>query len=326
MRIGKSIIPWIVIVAALAIYPSVAENAYFTYILILILLYSTIGFYYNLLVGYLGIAWLAPMVPYALGGFSAGYMMIAGVDPFLSIGVGIIAGALTSFAFSLLSNRLRGLYMALYSFVFVLFFQQLIIRQDVPILFKLFFGGIGMSGVPDITYGGFEWRLGDSVAYYYLAIVIAVISGLVLKKILNSKWGAAFRSIRDAEVYASTMGVSVFRMKVIAFLISSAFIATVGAVLTLFYGAIAFTVLDISNMILFLTFLVFGGLGTFFGPVVGAMILVPLNNYLTAYGAWRILLYGITILVVVLVAPTGIVGRLQEIAKRRTFPTARATD
>ena len=72
MRIGKSIIPWVIIVAALAIYPSVAENAYFTYILILILLYSTIGFYYNLLVGYLGIAWLAPMVPYALGGFSAG--------------------------------------------------------------------------------------------------------------------------------------------------------------------------------------------------------------------------------------------------------------
>ncbi len=325
MRFGKSTVIWVIILAGLLAYPAVAENSYLTYTLILILLYSAIGYYYNLLMGYLGIAWLAPMVPYALGGFSAGYMMIARVDPLLSIGVGIIAGAATSFAFSLLSNRLRGLYMALYSFVFILFMQQLAIRQDVPILFKLFFGGIGMSGIPDITYGGFEWRLGDSVAYYYLSIGIVIISTIVLKRILDSKWGAAFRSIRDAEVYASTLGVSVFRMKVIAFLISSAFIGGVGAVLTLFYGAIAYTIFDVSNMLLFLTFLIFGGLGTFFGPVVGAIILVPLNNYLTSYGAYRILVYGVAILFVVMVAPTGIVGKAQELVSRRARSPSRPT-
>jgi branched-chain amino acid transport system permease protein len=316
---------WILILAALLVYPSVAENSYFTYTLILILLYSVLGLYYNLLMGYLGVAWLAPMVPYAFGGFTAGYLVLARVDPFLSIGVGIAIAALTSFAFSLLSNRLRGLYMALYSFVFVLFLQQLMTRQDVPLLFHFFFGGIGMSGVPDIKLGGFEWRLGDGLAYYYLSIAMLIVSAVILKRILDSKWGKAFRSIRDAEVYASTLGVSVFRMKVIGFLIMSAFIGAVGAVLTLFFGAIAFTILDISNMILFLTFLIFGGLGTFLGPVVGAMILVPFNNYLTSYGAWRILAYGIAILFVVLVAPTGVVGKVQELMKRRAPSSAGPT-
>lgn len=316
MRIGF-IIPMIVFLVALIAYPFTAENAYFTYTLILVLMYSVIGFYYNLLMGYLGVPFLAPLVPYAVAGFTAGYLTLNGLDPFLGIVAGAIMASLSSFGFSLLSNRLRGLYMALYSFVFVLFFQQLIVRQDIPALFHIFVGAVGQNAIPDITLGGFEWRLGDSVAYYYLSIVIFVISAFTLKRILDSRLGAAFRSIRDAEVYASTLGVSVLRMKILAFMISCFFIGIAGGVLTLFYGAVAFTVLDISNMLVFFTMLIFGGLGTFFGPVVGAIILVPLNNYMTHYGAFRILAWGLAVLVVVLIAPAGIVGKIAELARRR---------
>ncbi len=317
MRIARSIILLIILLVGLIVYPFVAQQAYLTYTLILILLYSVIGLYYNLLMGYSGIPFLGPLVPYAIGGYTTGFLALNGYNPFAAIAVGTIMAGLSSFAFSLLSMRLRGLYMALYSFVFVLFLQQLIVRQDIPLLFHFFLGGIGQSGIPDITLGGFEWRQGAGLGYYYLAILIFVISALILKRILDSPFGAAFRGIRDAETYSSTLGVGVFRMKILAFLVSSAFIGLVGAVLTLFYGAIGVDVLDTSNMLVFLTMLVFGGLGTFFGPLVGALALVPLNNYLTSFGAWRILVWGLAILVVVIVAPVGIVGKVEQFVRKR---------
>jgi branched-chain amino acid transport system permease protein len=320
MWIARSVILTIILaiaLIALIVYPFVAQQAYLTYTLMLILLYSVLGLYYNLLMGYTGIPFLGPLVPYAIAGYTTGFLVLNRYDPFLAIAVGTIMAGLSSFAFSLLSMRLKGLYMALYSFVFVLFFQQLILRQDIPLLFKFFLGGIGQSGIPDITLGGFEWRLGSGLAYYYLAILIFVVSALILKRILDSPFGAAFRGIRDAETYASTLGVGVFRTKILAFFISSLFMGLVGSVLTLFYGAIGANVLDTSNMLVFLTTLVFGGLGTFFGPLIGALVLVPLNNYLTSYGALRILVWGLAILVVVIVAPVGIVGKIEQLVRKR---------
>ena len=305
-------------VAILVLYPSVAEQGYLTYTLILILAYSIIGFYYNMLLGNLGIPFLGPMVPYAVGGYTAGYLALNGYNPLIGIAVGSVVAAGSGFAFSLLSNRLRGLYMALYSLVFTLFFHQLIVRSDIPALFHFFVGAIGQNNIPDITLGGFRWRLGDGVAYYYLGILLFVGSAIFLKILLDSRFGVAFKAVRDAEVYAASLGIGIFRVKVIAFLITSFFIGLAGGFLTIFYQAIGPDILDTSNMLLFFSMVVFGGLGTFFGPVVGAFILVPLDNYLTAYGAWRLFAWGLAILFVVLIAPEGFVGKIERFVRRRT--------
>ena len=303
-------------IVALAAYPFLAEQGYLTYTLILILAYSIIGLYYNLLLGYLGIPFLGPMVPYAVGGYTAGYLALNGFDPLIGIAVGSVFAAGSGFAFSILSMRLKGLYMALYSLVFTLFMHQLIVRSDIPAIFHVFVGAIGQHNIPDITLGGFRWRLGDGVAYYYLGIVLFVASALFLWKLLNSRFGVAFKGVRDAEVYAASLGISILRVKVIAFAISSFFIGLAGGFLSIFYQAIGPDILDTSNMLLFFSMVVFGGLGTFFGPVAGAFILVPLNNYLTSYGAWRLFAWGSAILLVVLIFPEGAVGRIERLVKR----------
>jgi len=304
-------------IIVLAAYPLVAEQGYLTYVLLLILTYSIIGLYYNLLLGYLGIPFLGPMIPFAVGGYTTGYLATNGYDPVVGMVVGSIFAAGSGFAFSLPSMRLRGLYMALYSLVFTLFFQNVIIRQDIPALFHVFVGAIGQNTIPDIKLGGFPWRLADGVAYYYLALALLVGSAVFLKKLLDSRYGIAFRGVRDAEVYAASLGIGIFRVKIIAFAVSSFFIGLAGAFLTLFYGAIGPTILDTSNMLLFFSMVVFGGLGTFLGPVAGAFILVPLDNYLTIYGAWRLLTWGVAILFVVLVAPEGAVGKAERLLRGR---------
>ncbi len=308
-------------VAILALYPPVAEQGYLTYTLIVILAYSIIGIYYNMLLGNLGIPFLGPMVPYAVGGYTAGYIALSGYNPLLGMAVGSFVAAGSGFAFSLLSMRLRGLYMALYSLVFTLFLSQLIVRSDIPVLFHFFVGAIGQNTIPDITLGGFRWRLGDGVAYYYLGILLFAGSAIFLKIFLRSRFGVAFKGVRDAEVYAASLGIDIFRVKVIAFAVSSFFIGLAGGFLTIFYQAIGPDILDTSNMLLFFSMVVFGGLGTFFGPVAGAFILVPLNNYLTAYGAWRLFAWGVAIMLVVLFVPEGVVGRIERLLR---FRSARA--
>ena len=315
----RTIILFVLPVAILVLYPRVAEQGYLTYTLIVILAYSIIGFYYNVLLGNVGIPFLGPMVPYAVGGYTAGYLALNGYNPLIGILVGSFFAAGSGFAFSLLSNRVRGLYMALYSLVFTLFFHQLIVRSDIPALFHIFVGAIGQNTIPDITLGGFRWRLGDGVAYYYLGILLFVGSAIFLKILLDSRFGVAFKAVRDAEVYAASLGIGIFRVKVIAFLVSSFFIGLSGGFLTIFYQAIGPDILETSNMLLFFSMVVFGGLGTFFGPVVGAFILVPLNNYLTPYGAWRLFAWGLAILFVVLVAPEGAVGKAERLLRGRSI-------
>jgi branched-chain amino acid transport system permease protein len=296
----------------------VAEQGYLTYVLLVIFAYSIVGLYYNLLLGFVGIPFLGVMVPFAVGGYTTGYLAGNGFDPWVAMSIGAVFGAGSGFTFSLLSMRLRGLYMALYSLVFALFFQNLIGRQDIPALFHVFQGAIGQNSIPDIMLGGFRWRLNDGLPYYYLAMGLLVVSAVVLKRLLDSRYGIAFRGVRDAEVYASTLGIGIFRVKIIAFAISSLFIGLVGSVLTLFYGAIGLTILDTSNMLLFFSMVVIGGLGTFLGPVVGAMILVPLSLYLTSYGAWRLLISGLAVLLVVLIAPEGVVGKVEGFLRNRS--------
>jgi ABC-type branched-subunit amino acid transport system permease subunit len=304
-------------------YPFVAEQGYLTYVLLIILAYSIVGLYYNLLVGFVGIPWLGVMVPFAVAGYTTGYLASNGFDPWVAIAVGAIFAAASGFVFSLPSMRLRGLYMALYSLVFTLFFQNLISRQDVPALFHVFQGAIGQNAIPDIMLGGFRWRLNDGLPYYYLAMGLLVVSALVLKRLLDSRLGIAFRGVRDAETYASTLGIGIFRVKIIAFAVSSLFIGLAGSVLTLFYGAIGITILNTSNMLLFFSMVVIGGLGTFLGPVVGAMILVPLDLYTTRYGAWRLLVSGLAVLFVVLIAPEGVVGKIEGFLRSRSARQAR---
>jgi ABC-type branched-subunit amino acid transport system permease subunit len=312
-------LPFLILIA----YPFVAEQGYLTYVLLIILAYSIVGLYYNLLVGFVGIPWLGVMVPFAVAGYTTGYLASNGFDPWVAIAVGAIFAAASGFVFSLPSMRLRGLYMALYSLVFTLFFQNLISRDDVPALFHVFQGAIGQNSIPDIMLGGFRWRLNDGLAYYYLAMGLLVVSAFVLKRLLDSRLGIAFRGVRDAETYASTLGIGIFRVKIIAFAVSSLFIGLAGSVLTLFYGAIGVTILNTSNMLLFFSMVVIGGLGTFLGPVVGAMILVPLDLYTTRYGAWRLLVSGLAVLFVVLIAPEGVVGKIEGFLRSRSARQAR---
>lgn len=315
---------------ALVVFPFVNRDPFTLFIFTVALLWAVAGLYLNLLVGYGGVFFISPMVFIAVAGYASGWLSLApgspacpthsgclGLHPFVTIIIGAAFAVIFSFPFSLVSTRLKGLYMALYSVIFTLFLGA-IASQFNPLIFYWTGGPGGLSQLPDIVVGGFEFRSLNGVAYYYLELSVLVVAALILSVFLKSKFGLAMRSLRDAEEYSSTLGVNSLKVKVLAFMIAAFFMGIAGGIWVHFFSSIQPGFSNTSWVVFFLGVLFFGGIGTFVGPIVGSFVLVSIDQNLTIFGPWRHIILGVAVLAVLLVAPEGIVGRIQRsLAARR---------
>ena len=330
-------------IAVLIIFPFVNPDPFTLFIFTVALLWAIVALNLNILIGYGGIFFISPMIFVAVAGYASAWLSLPtgaptcpahegclGLHPFQSILIGATLAAIFSFAFSLLSTRLRGLYMALYSLVFTLFLGTVAV-QSHPAIFYWTGGPNGMGQLPDIVVGGFEFRSLNGIAYYYLELTILIISALVLTALLKSRIGLALRTLRDAETYSTILGVNPLKIKVYVFAITAFFMGIAGGVWVHFFSSIQVAGTaggavggpwSPSWINFFLIILVYGGLGTFVGPVVGSFILVLLEQNLKIYGAWGPVIIAATVIGVLLITPEGVVGRIQNYfaAKRGEHP------
>ena len=148
----------------------------------------------------------------------------------------------------------------------------------------------------------------DYTAYYYLVFVIAAI-GLLLKSLLvNSRTGRAFVAIRENVTAAGGMGINVRKHKVIAFCTSAFYVAMAGALYGHFVNYISPGTFMNDQSVMFITMLLFGGSGCFWGPIVGVVTVQVLNELLRYLKEYQLLFYGILLLLVILFMPNGIVN------------------
>ena len=324
MRGNKTVAVALLGLLAAIVFPFVNPDPFSTFVFFLVFTNAVVALYLNLLVGYGGIFFVSPMIFVGIGGYTAAWLSsTGGFEPWVSLGVGALAAVISSFIFSLLSGRLRGLYMVLYSVVFTLLLGALVIQSD-PRIFYWTGGPIGLSDLRDlslagINFGSFEYRgVQSGIPYYYFALGVLIASVLILWKLLRTRFGLAFRSLRDAEVYSSTLGVDSYRLKIGAFLIASFFMGLMGGLQAHFFSNINPTTYSVDWILHYLTILVYGGIGTFAGPIVGSAILVTLSQNLSIYGAWRFVVIGITVILTLLLIPGGIVGKIEEFRAKRS--------
>ena len=142
---------------------------------------------------------------------------------------------------------------------------------------------------------------------------------------MRSRLGLALSAIRDCEVAAESVGIDIWRNKLLAYTIAAAGTAAVGALYFLDAGRIspdsAFSVLDWTAYVIFIV--VIGGIGTIEGPIVGTVIFVVLRSTLSAYGPWYLILLGLLGIAVMLIAPKGIWGVFSARTGIHLFPTRR---
>jgi branched-chain amino acid transport system permease protein len=321
----RSVAALVLFVALMAAAPLVA-NDYLISVLILILLSAYIGQAWNIMMGFAGLLSLGHALYIGLGAYiSAALFVHYGTSPWLGMAVGIVVAGAVGAAIGALSFRFRvgGVYFALLTIAFAEFTRILFDHLD-------WFGsssGLFLPVANRATNDLLTLR-GAPVMFYYL-LLAAVLALLALSRLLlHRRIGYYWQAIREDEAAAEASGIDVFRYKLAAIVISAGLTAIAGVFLA-FYNNNLYpeTTFAMERSIEAILPAIIGGLGTLFGPILGAFVLIALNQTLTEVTAsWGVngikqLLYGLVLAGVIIAQPSGlwpfIAERLGLLRERR---------
>ncbi|MDE2167583.1 MAG: branched-chain amino acid ABC transporter permease [Alphaproteobacteria bacterium] len=259
----------------------------------------------NLLYGYTG---LMPLMFGGIAGISA-YVTIGlsanGWSFWLAMLVGSVAASLVGIVLGLPALRLRGFYFTLCSLVI-----QTVITLAFVYFVNLTNGDVGISHIPLPELPGGRQLAGT--AYELVLATIAVIGVVVLTVIVESSFGRRLTAIREDDGLAETLGINVTRQKLAAFFVASLFASVGGALYAPYVGFISPRSFDVLLSLNIWVMVAFGGRGTIWGPVIGAVILAPVPFVLQDYYTIKDVVYGLLIIGVVVLLPGGIVGGVKR--------------
>jgi branched-chain amino acid transport system permease protein len=292
----------IVILAALFTLP-LWGGRYVVMLAMLMGMYITLGHMWNLLAGYSGLTSLGQQMYIGVGGYT---LAVASTNLGLPLIVGLIMGGVVSViiavGLSYLLLRMKGMYFAIATWMFAE--AMLLIVASVSFLGK----GQGLF----IT----EARKLVTAQIYYFSIVLVVITTIVIVVLLRSKLGLGLFAIRDNDSASATSGVPQFKSKLYCMIISSFITGVCGGVFYMSQVWVQpYASFSISWTVAAVFIVVIGGIGTIAGPIVGGIIYVFLSQYLSTLsqiGSLNMVILGVIAVAVILVAPKGIVGTIQE--------------
>jgi branched-chain amino acid transport system permease protein len=267
---------------------------------------------FNLLLGYTGLLSFGHAAFMGSAAYATGWLVrSAGWSPELGLLAGMLLAGALGLVVGLIAIRRQGIYFAMVT----LAMAQMIyfVCLQVP-----FTGGEdGLQGVPRGKLFGLLPLTNDLTLYYVvLAIFVAVFAAII--RIVHSPYGQVLKAIRENEPRAISLGYDVDRYKLLAFVLSTAIAGLAGALKTLVLGFATLSDVhwSLSGEVVLMTLL--GGLGTFAGPVIGAMTIIGLQNFLAdRVGSWVTVIIGAIFVVCVLAFRRGIVGELLAWQQRR---------
>ncbi|WP_293265095.1 branched-chain amino acid ABC transporter permease [Neptunomonas sp.] len=290
----------------------VAPFAFYPVLLMKVLCFALFACAFNLLLGFVGLLSFGHAVFLGTGGYVTGYLMMnTGLTPELGILAGTIASGLLGAVYGKLSVKREGIYFAMVTLALaqLMFFVFL----QAP-----FTGGEdGLQGIPRGHLFGFI-DLSDNLNMYYFVLAIFLFGFWLINRTVHSPFGQILKAIRDNEPRATSLGYNVNDYKWAAFVISAALAGLAGSTKTLVFQLASLTDVHwhMSGEVVLMTLL--GGMGTIFGPVVGAAVVVGIQNFLSGgeLGNYVHIIMGLIFIVCVLAFRSGIVGEIQKIVKR----------
>ena len=267
---------------------------------------------FNLLLGFTGLLSFGHAAFFGSAAYVTGWLIKAqNFTPELAIAAGVLASGLIGLVVGAVAIRRQGIYFAMITLAIaqMVFFVCL----QAP-----FTGGEdGLQGVPrGAIFGAIS--LESDTAMYYVVVALFVGCFLAISRIVNSPFGQVLKMIRENEPRAISLGYEVDRYKLLAFVLSSALAGLAGSLKTLVMGFATLSDVhwSMSGEVILMTLL--GGVGTFFGPVLGAGIVISLQNLLAdKVGSWVTVIIGVIFVLCVLAFRKGVVGELHAYLERR---------
>ena len=333
----------IAVAAILFAFPRFVESPYALHMMILFFLSTLMGSSWNIIGGYTGQYSVGHAAYFGTGAYTTMILLtFKDIPPWYGVWAGVAAAVVVALVIGTICFRLRGPYFVLASIA-----VAEIIRVTALNLTDLTNGaeGILLTDIPPFMIGDtILTDFSSKVPYYYISLVLALLMILVTWLVQNSKLGYYFQAIREDQDAAHSLGINLTIWKNAALVISAVFTSLAGSFYAIFVKFIDPTTvlpLDLSVQIVLIS--IIGGIGTIFGPVVGALVLVPLSEMLrsniiaqglinsglvsaeSATGIFlkehlahaHVLIYGILVVIVILFMPEGVLGFFRTIVARK---------
>ncbi len=297
------------VAAAIALFPFATANDGVLDILTLAALYVTLALSLNVITGYAGLLSLGHAAFYAAGAYTYGLLASPfhgiHVSPWLLIPLAGLVVGLAGILLGLPVLRLRGDYLA----IVTLGFGE-IVRITLNNLGPLTNGPNGIA-VDHPTLFGYAFGV-SARPYYWLFWGVAGLTILAMRRLEDSRIGRAWMAIREDEMAAAAQGMHVTGLKLQALGLGAALAGVCGALFAAKQGHIAPESFSFMESVTILAMVVLGGMGTVAGPVVGAITLAVLPFLLLGLETYRMLLYGIALILMMLFRPQGLLGRRKD--------------
>ncbi len=308
MRMTYKIILLLLALILVCIFPWVSDT-YILYVGWIALLYAILALSLGLIMGYTGQPSFCHATFFGIGAYAS---VILVMDLGMPVWVGMVASVLVSGIFGLLIGfpalRLRGAYFAIVTLAFAIICS--IVAGNPGAITR---GTTGIQHIPAPEPVAF---FGDLRFYFYLVLAFLLLTIFVFWRLINSRVGRAFIAIRENEDFANSVGVNPMKYKLLAFVIGAMFAGIAGSLYAHGTHYINSSMMTQGASFDLVMIVVVGGLGTLSGPVVGAVLLAAIPEYLRAVGTYRLIIYGIILILVLRFMPSGIVGGYKALVSK----------
>jgi branched-chain amino acid transport system permease protein len=309
--------PILLFCAAYALLGLFVTNSYHQLTLTLVPIWAIFGLSWNLLSGMTGLISFGHAAFFGLGAYTVALLFVKlGLTPWLGIPVAGLVGGLSGLLIGLPTFRLRGHYFAL-----------AMLAYPLALLNVFLWLGYQEVSLPLVRERGWAFmQFADHRVYIYLALGLLLVTMVAMRLVERSRYGMALMAIKQNEAAAEAVGIDARRLKLLTITLSGALAGAIGG----FHAVILLVVTPeaVFGMLISaqaLTVAMFGGVGTVWGPVIGALILIPLGETLHAqFGAVlpgiQGVVFGTAIIAVILLAPEGLYWKAHDLLRRRAAP------
>ena len=321
VAIGSAILSsrrfWFVTAAiVISLLPTMFSDSYWRTNLIVCAINVLLAVGLDFVLGYAGQLNLGQSAFYGLGAYVSTLLILKLGMPFwLAFVCGVLFAGLAGMLLSIFAVRLRGHYLAIASLGFAVITYQILLNW-----ISLTQGPLGIYAIPPpppLRISGMPAIEFNNLAHlFYLTAGFALLTYLLLDQLVRSPIGETLTAIREDEVSAASLGINCQKWKVFAFAISSAVAGAGGCFYASFVGTLVPDAFFITESFTILAMVIVGGMGTLIGPVFGAILLTVLPEMLRSIGDLRLIVYGVSVTLVVLFMPGGMVQAAQHIAAR----------
>ncbi|MGB7542321.1 MAG: branched-chain amino acid ABC transporter permease [Burkholderiales bacterium] len=286
------------------------QNVVYIVFVMQVLCFALFACAFNLLLGFTGLLSFGHAAFFGSAGYITSYVCKQwGWTPEIGVLAGVAVSAALGWIFGALAIRRQGIYFAMIT----LALSQMIFF--LALQFPFTHGEDGIQGVPRGKFLGLI-DLSNDIAMYYFTFAVFVAGFALIYRAIHSPFGQVLKSIRENEPRTLSLGYDVERFKLLAFVLSASLAGLAGSTKSLVFQLASLTDVHwhMSGEVVLMTLL--GGLGTIFGPIVGAAIVVGLENYLAGIGSWSTIATGLIFVVCVLAFRRGVIGELGRVLKK----------